>query len=89
MEKNITCCPDRFLKHNLAQGSFNIFASITRVQSLLDETEIIQNNAVFVWKTSKYSRGRPNVRNDMNQGTNLKSLGFTWKRILLAAQTVS
>ena len=40
-----------------------------------------QNNSVFVWKTSNYSRGRLNLRNDVNQITNLKSLGLTWKRI--------
>ena len=40
-----------------------------------------QNDSVFVWKTSNYSRGRPNLRNNMNQVTNLKSLGFKWKRI--------
>ena len=39
-----------------------------------------QNNSVFVWKTSNYSRGRPNLRNDMKQVTNPKSLGFTWER---------
>ena len=40
-----------------------------------------QNNSVFVWKTSSYSSERPKLRNDLNQVTNLKSLGFTWKRI--------
>ena len=40
-----------------------------------------QNNSLFVWKTSNYSRGRSNLRNDMNQVTNLKSLGFTRERI--------
>ena len=48
---------------------------------LLDETEMAQNNSLFVWKTSNYSRGRSNLRNDMNQVTNLKSLGFTRERI--------
>ena len=48
---------------------------------LLGETQMAQNNSLFVWKTSNYSRGRPNLRNDMNQATNLKSLGFRWKRI--------
>ena len=48
---------------------------------LLDETEMAQNNSLFVWKTSNYSRGRLNLRNDMNQVTNLKSLGFTQERI--------
>ena len=48
---------------------------------LLDETEITQNNPLFVWKTSNYSRWRSNLRNDMNQVTNLKSLGFTRERI--------
>ena len=43
---------------------------------------MLQNNSVivFVWKTSNNSRGRPNVKIDMNQVTNLKSLGFTWKK---------
>ena len=40
-----------------------------------------QNNSLFVWKTSNYSRERSNLRNDMNQVTNLKSLGFTQERI--------
>ena len=40
-----------------------------------------QNNSLFVWKTSNYSHGRSNLRNDMKQVTNLKSLGFTWGRI--------
>ena len=48
---------------------------------LLGETEMAQNNSLFVWKTSNYSRGRSNLRNDMNQVTNLKSLGFTRERI--------
>ena len=48
---------------------------------LLDETEMAQNNSLFVWKTSNYSRGRSNLRNDMKQVKNLKSLGFTRERI--------
>ena len=40
-----------------------------------DATEMAQNNFLFVWKISNYSRGRSNLRNDMNQVTNLKSLG--------------
>ena len=40
-----------------------------------------QNNSLFVWKTSNYSCGRSNLRNDTNQVTNLKSLGFAWERI--------
>ena len=48
---------------------------------LLDETEMAQNNLLFVWKTSNYSRGRSNFRNDMKQVTNLKSLSFTRKII--------
>ena len=40
-----------------------------------------QNNSLLIWKTSSYSRGRSNLRNDMNQVTNLKSLGFTRERI--------
>ena len=47
----------------------------------LEETELAQNNSLFVWKTSNYSCGRSNLRNDMKQVTNLKSLGFTWERI--------
>ena len=48
---------------------------------LLGETEVAQNNSHFVWKTSHYSCGRSKLRNDMNQVTNLKSLGFTRERI--------
>ena len=48
---------------------------------LLDEIEMAQNNSLFVWKTSNYSLGRSNLTNDMNQVTNLKSLGFTRERI--------
>ena len=40
-----------------------------------------QNNSAFVWKTSSYSSGRPKLRNDLNEVTNLKSIDFTWKRI--------
>ena len=40
-----------------------------------------QNNSLFVWKTSSCSRGRSNLRIDMNQVTNLKSLGFTQERL--------
>ena len=47
----------------------------------LDETKMAQNDSLFVWKTSNYSRGRSNLRNDMKQVTNLKSLGFTRERI--------
>ena len=47
----------------------------------LEETEMAQNNSLFVWKTSNSSRGRSNLRNDMNQVTNLESLGFTRERI--------
>ena len=48
---------------------------------LLNKTEMAENNSLFVWKTSNYSRGRSNLRNDMKQVTNLKSLGFTRERI--------
>ena len=48
---------------------------------LLDETKLAQNNSLFVWNTSNYSRGRWNFRNDTNQVTNLPSLGFTQERI--------
>ena len=47
----------------------------------LDETEMAQNNSIFVWKTSNYSRERSNLRNDMKQVANLKLLGFTRERI--------
>ena len=40
-----------------------------------------QNNSLFVWKTSNCSRGRSKLRNDIDQVTNLKSLGFTQKKI--------
>ena len=48
---------------------------------LLGKTEMAQNNSLFVWKTSNYSRGRSNLRNDMKQVINLKSLRFTRERI--------
>ena len=46
----------------------------------LDVTEMAQNNSLFVWKTSNYSRVRSKLRNTMNQVTNLNSF-FTCKRI--------
>ena len=49
---------------------------------LLDETEMAQNNSLFVWKTSNYSRGRSNLRNDIKQVKNLKPLRFTQERIV-------
>ena len=48
---------------------------------LLDDTEMAQNNSLFVWKTSRYSPRRSSLRSDLNQVTNLKSLGFTRERI--------
>ena len=47
----------------------------------LNDTEVAQNNSVFVWKTANCSCGRENLRNNMSQVKNLKSLDFTWKRI--------
>ena len=49
----------------------------------MDETEMVQSNSVFVFvrKTSNDSRGRPSLRTDMNQVTNLESLGFNWEKI--------
>ena len=35
---------------------------------------------VFVWKNSNDNRGRPNLRIDMNQETNLKLLSFTYEK---------
>ena len=48
---------------------------------LLDETGMAQNNSLFLWKTSNYNRGRSNLRNGMNQETNLQPLGFTQERV--------
>ena len=48
---------------------------------LSDKTEMAQSNSLFIWKTSNYSCGRSNLRNDPIQVTNLKSLGFTRERI--------
>ena len=86
----ITSCLDRFLKHNLVHGFFDTFFPITQAQShyalytLLDETEMTQNNSGFFFfvfpKTFSYSPGRLNLRIDMNQVTNLKSLDSTWKK---------
>ena len=39
------------------------------------------SKSLFVWKTSNYNRGRSNLSNDMNQVTNLKSMGFTRERM--------
>ena len=52
---------------------------------VLDENDMTQNNSGFVFarKTSNDNRGRSNLRIDMNQETNLKSLGFKWKKILV------
>ena len=94
---DITQCPDRFLNHNLAHGFYDMFALITRVQShnflyfiwtRLKWLEI--THFVFVWKTSNNTRGRPNLRINMNQVTNLESLDFTWKKIasLLGVSTI-
>ena len=49
---------------------------------LLDETEMAKNNSLFVWKTSNYSREGSNLRNDINQVTNMKSLGFSTREII-------
>ena len=43
----------------------------------LDETEMAENNSGFVRKTSNNSRATPNLRTDISQLTNLKSLRFT------------
>ena len=48
---------------------------------LLDETGMAQNNSLFLWKTSNCNRGRSNLRNGMNQETNLQPLGFTQERV--------
>ena len=48
---------------------------------LSDKTEMAQSNSLFIWKTSNYSCGRSNLRNDPIQVTNLKSLSFTRERI--------
>ena len=72
------------MKHNLAHVFFDIFASKHQFKAfifLLVETEMAQNNSLFVWKTSNYSCGRSNLRNDMKQVTNLKSLSFRQERI--------
>ena len=47
---------------------------------LLDETEMAQKNLLFVWKTSNYSRGRSNMKNDMKHaGKNNNITGsFSW-----------
>ena len=58
----------------------NICATVSFLIKLND-TEVAQNNSVFVWKTANCSCGRANLRNNMNQVKNLKSLDFTWKRI--------
>ena len=49
---------------------------------LLDNSEMAKNNSLFVWKTSNYSREGSNLRNDINQVTNMKSLGFSTREII-------
>ena len=83
---DITKCPDRCLKHNLEHGFFDIFTSITQVEShhysvYFSWMRLKWLSFVFIWKTSNDSRRRPNLRIEMNQVTNLKSLGFTLKKI--------
>ena len=81
---DITQTPDRFLKHNSAHISLTCLPRKHEFKVfifLLDETEMAQNNSLFVWKTSTCSCGRSNLINDMNQVTNLKSLGFIRERI--------
>ena len=53
---------------------------------LLDETEMAQNNSIFVWKASNYNRGRSNLRNTMNQVTNL---WYAKKSLSLPSLTVA
>ena len=53
---------------------------------LLDETEMAQNNSIFVWKASNYNRGRSNLRNTMNQATNL---WYAKKSLSLPSLTVA
>ena len=71
--------PRPCLKYSLSHGFFDMFASITQVQS--HYSLMAQNNSVFifVWKTINDSCGRTNLRIDMNQVTNLKSL--EWRKI--------
>ena len=63
------------LTYSPQKHEFKVFTFI------LDETGMAQNNSLVVSKTSNYSRGRSNLRNGMNQVTNLQSLGFTKERI--------
>ena len=59
-----------FLRSTIPQKQFIIIRIIIIA-------EIAQNNSVlvFAWKTSNNSRERPNLKINMNQVTNLKSLG--------------
>ena len=62
-----------------------MFASKARVQSLplysfWTRLKWLKRTHFLYGKTSKYSRGRSNLRNNMNQVPNLNSC-FTWKRI--------
>ena len=40
-----------------------------------------QNNSVFIHKPSNNSHPRPKLTIDMDQISNLRSLGFVWKKI--------
>ena len=82
---DITQCPDHFLKHNSAFNFFDMFALITQAQSHYSLYSFWTRLkwlkiTVFVGKTSSDSCGRSGLRIYMKQVTNLKSLGFTWKK---------
>ena len=74
--------------HNLGYGFFDMFASITQVQShyslysfwmRLKWRKITQY--LFLFGNFNDNRGRPNLRIAMSQVANLKLLGFTWEKI--------
>ena len=74
--------------HNLGYGFFDMFASITQVQShyslysfwmRLKWRKITQY--LFLFGNFNDNRGRPTLRIVMSQVANLKLLGFTWKKM--------
>ena len=80
---HILYLPDRFMKHNLERGFFDMFALIIQVQSHYSlysfwmRLKWLKNNSVFVFvrKTSNDSHERPNLRIEMYQVPNLKTTG--------------
>ena len=76
------------MKYNLTYGFFDMLASITQVQNRFSLYSFWTKRKwlkitqfLFLFGNFKRQSWRPNFRIDMNQVTNLKSLGLIWKKI--------